>query len=82
MYPIRNDVTKGTRSALNVYKGTRVLTQGVTHGVMRCDARQRMRNTTQSIVTTGVVCCLQIKQVRTMDLSIWEWIEGNLCSVF
>ncbi len=63
-------------------KALRVLTQCATHDVTRCNARQRARNATQNNVTAVVVCCLRPKEVRTMDLSIWEWVEGNLCTVF
>ncbi len=55
-------------SALNVYKGT-----PRTNATR--DARQRVRNATQRNVTVVVVCCLQIKEVRTTDLPIWEWVE-------
>ena len=63
-------------------KALRILTQRATHGGTRCNAKQRARNATQSNVTAVVVCCLQIKQVRTTDLPIWEWVEGNLYTVF
>ncbi len=33
-------------------------------------------------VTAVVVCCWQIKQVRTVDLTTWEWVEENLYTVF
>ena len=64
-------------------KALRTLTQRATHGGTRCNTRQRAKNATQSNVTAVVVCCLQIKQVRTTDLPIWEWVEGNFVhSVF
>ncbi len=58
-------------------KALRVLTQRTT---LR-GATQGNPRTMQSNVTAAVVCYLQIKQVRTTDLSIWEWVEGNLCIV-
>ena len=71
VYLIRKDVTKNIWSALNVYYAW-------------CNARQRVRNATQTNVTAVVVCCLQITQVCTTDLPIWEWIpvERNVSSVF
>ena len=58
-------------------KALRVLIQCATRGVTQCNARQHAHNATQSNVTAVVVCCLEIKQVRTA-LSIYEWVEGNL----
>ena len=64
------------QSTLNVYKGT-----PRTNATRKawCYAVHHARNATQSNVTAVVVCCLQMKQVRTVYLSIWEWVEGNLC---
>ena len=46
----------------------RILTQRTTlRGAMQGNPRA-----IQSDVTAAVVCSLQIKQVRTTDLSIWE----------
>ncbi len=64
-------------------KALQVLTQRATHGSTRCIAKQRARNATQGNVTAVVVVCfLQIKQVRTSNLPIWEWVEVNDYSVF
>ncbi len=64
-------------------KALRVLTQHVTHGGTRCNSRLRAWNAAQSNITAVVVCCLQIKQVRTTDLPIWEWVERKFVhSVF
>ncbi len=62
-------------------KALYLLMQRATHGDTWCNARQRARNATQSNVTAVVVCCLQIKQVPTTDLPIWERVERNLYSV-
>ncbi len=60
VYPIKNDITKSMRSALNVCKGS-----------PRTNAtRNARRYAVQLNVTAVVVCYLQIKQVCTTDLSI------------
>ena len=63
-------------------KALRILTQRATRSGTRCNTRQRARSATQSNVTAVVVCCWQIKQVRTADLTTWEWVEENLYTVF
>ncbi len=63
-------------------KALRVLPQRATHVCTRCNAKQRARNANQSNVTAVVVCCLQIKQVRTTDLPIWVGRKKSVHSVF